>query len=512
MQVHDGRRLGRAGAAERQQRKGARIDAALDRHLADAVRLAPIGDLDDAVGERFDAHGGRIRTRQLCGERREAGTRARHIERDAAADQRRRNAAEHQIGIRDGRLAAAVRVAHRAGLGAGAPRPDLEIALAADPGDRAAAGADGLDIDHRDADRKRTDRAAVGEMRLAAFDQAEIRRGAAGVERNHIVETRDPGDDGAADGAGRRARQRGGDRLAHHLIGAGDAARRLHHQERPLAQPGAERLVDTAQIALHVRLDEHVDQRRHGALVLAVFGQHLARQRHRAARIFLRDDLGDAALMRRVGIGMHEADPDRGDVVVAKIARRGAHARLVERSQLVAAKIETAAGLAHEPQRHDAGGLHPEIRIAVALGHRLAGDFQDVAKALGHDQAEPVDATLQQRVGGDRGAVGEPRHIGDASAHVVEDLVHATHKPDRRIGRRARDLGDAHRAGPGIDRDDVGKGAAGVDADAKARRAVRLKSCRLTAPCRVGVNSCEKEATAVNGYNCELRPAKCRDC
>ena len=91
-------------------------------------------------------------------QRRQAGARARDIKRDAAADQRRRNAAEHEIGVGDGRLVAAVRIAHRAGLGAGAARPDLEVALAADPGDRSAAGADGLDVDHRNADRKRPDR------------------------------------------------------------------------------------------------------------------------------------------------------------------------------------------------------------------------------------------------------------------------------------------------------------------------------------------------------------------
>ena len=33
-----------------------RIDAALDRHLADGVGLVPVGDLDDAVGELLGVH------------------------------------------------------------------------------------------------------------------------------------------------------------------------------------------------------------------------------------------------------------------------------------------------------------------------------------------------------------------------------------------------------------------------------------------------------------------------
>ncbi len=50
-EMHHRGRLRGAGAAERQQREFARIDAALDGHLADGVGLIPVGDLDDAVRE-----------------------------------------------------------------------------------------------------------------------------------------------------------------------------------------------------------------------------------------------------------------------------------------------------------------------------------------------------------------------------------------------------------------------------------------------------------------------------
>ena len=273
-QVHDRRGLCRTRTAKRQQRESARIDAALDRHLPDRIGLVPVRDLDDAAGELLDAH----IAGQPCCERRDAAARALDIERNAAADQRRWNPPQHEIGVGDGRLTAAVRIAHRSGLGAGAARADLEMTFAADPGDRTAAGADGLDVDHRDPHRKRTDRSAIGDLRLAAFDQAKIGRGAAGIQRHQIRKARDLGDDGRAERAGRRARERRGDRLAHHLIGAGDAAARLHHQKRLVLQAGAKFLMHALEIAFHMRLDEGIHQRRHRALIFAIFRQHHAGQ------------------------------------------------------------------------------------------------------------------------------------------------------------------------------------------------------------------------------------------
>ena len=93
--------------------------------------------------------------------------------------------------------------------------------------------------------------------------------------------------------------------------------------------------MDAAQIALHVRLDERVDQRGHRAFVFAILRQHVAGQRQRALRIFLGDDLGDAALMRGVGVGVHQADADRADVVLAEELHRGADAGLIERPKLL---------------------------------------------------------------------------------------------------------------------------------------------------------------------------------
>ena len=79
--------------------------------------------------------------------------------------------AEQQVGVGHGRLAPAAAVAGRAGLRAGAVRPDLQQAERVDPGDAAAAGADLDHLDHRHSHRQA---AAL----LEAVDAADLELGA----------------------------------------------------------------------------------------------------------------------------------------------------------------------------------------------------------------------------------------------------------------------------------------------------------------------------------------------
>src|SRR5713226_7730707 len=95
-------------------------------------------------------------------------------------------------------------------------------------------------------------------------------------------------------------------------------------------------------------------------------------------------------------------------------------------------KIQPAADFADELQWNNAIRLHPEIGISIALRHRLPRDLQDVPEARVDDQAERLDLALQQRVSGN--------------------------------------LGDVRSAGHDIDRNDIGKCSAGIDANTKPRR------------------------------------------
>src|SRR5580704_289767 len=135
--------------------------------------------------------------------------------------------------------------------------------------------------------------------------------------------------------------------------------------------------------------------------------------------------------MRVVGIGVQKTNANRPNILRAKKSCGGANAFFIERAQFVTAKIQPPGDLADELQRNDAIWLDPEIGISVTLRYRLPGDLEDVAKACIDNQAQRIDFTLQQGIGGNRGAVGEARDAVGRGAGGGKNLVDATHEPDR---------------------------------------------------------------------------------
>ena len=97
------------------------------------------------------------------------------------------DASENDIGIRQGRSVVTLAVTHRARHGAGRFRSDLQQAAAIDRRDRAAAGADGRDLDHRRAnDQSEIDRGLRGQRRLAVRNQRYVKTGAADVAGDDV--------------------------------------------------------------------------------------------------------------------------------------------------------------------------------------------------------------------------------------------------------------------------------------------------------------------------------------
>ncbi len=425
--------LERARAAEGAQRQVPDVDPPAYRHLAYGVGLVPGRDLQDALGARLG------RQAQLAGQRPDAGPGGLGVERDLAAQQVVGDAPERQRRIGQGGLGAASAVAERPRVGAGRAGPDLERPLRRHPGDRPAARTHGHDVDHRHLGREPADGGLGGEGRRPGPDHGHVGRGAAAVERDHVVEPRGVGDGGGAERTGRRSGQHGRDRRPRHLGRRGDPAVRLHDQERhpragPLGDPAAQAL----DVAGDDRLHEGVDQRGDRALVLAVLAQHVRADRHRALRVLGREQVPHPLLVRGVGVGVQQADADRGDAVVAEPAGLGHDRLLVQRPQDRAGRVEPLGHLPDQVEGHDAVGLHPEVRVAVAVGHALATDLQQVPEAGRRQEPQPGDLALEQRVGGDGRAVQHGPHLAPAGAGGGQRLVGAGQEPDRGVAAASR--------------------------------------------------------------------------
>ncbi len=175
----------RPAAAERDQRIVARIAAALDRDRADRLGDLVGGDLIDADDGRVagdaERSGNMLRDRRF-------GTRA--LERHFAVGEGRRVEQPHQqVDVGERRLIAAPAVTGRPRLRAHAVGPDLDPADIVDAHDAAAAGADGMHVEHRDGDGKQVDFARRRRFRRRTANQADVERGAADIHGDQVAVT-----------------------------------------------------------------------------------------------------------------------------------------------------------------------------------------------------------------------------------------------------------------------------------------------------------------------------------
>ena len=335
--ARDARRMGRACAAEADHGVAARI-------------LALLHDMDargggHALGDRAMDAGGRLERGQseLRADGGEGAFGRIAVERHAAAEEEARIViAEHQIGVGHGRLAAAAAIAGRARIGARRMRADAQKPDLVDRRDRAAAGADLDHVDHRRLDRQaRALLEAVHARRfhlgrdggMSVLDQAGLGRGAAHVERNHIPLAGKLAEEGRGEAAARRARFEETDREGARGLGRNEAAGRMHQPQRAAEAALPQLALEAAHIEVHQRLHEGIGAGGDEALILAELGHHLARQRHGDLGIERADRLARRPLMRRVAVGVQEADGDRLDPIGLEPARGPAHRLEIERQR-----------------------------------------------------------------------------------------------------------------------------------------------------------------------------------
>ena len=140
--------------------------------------------------------------------RRERRLRAGAVEHDLAAEARAvGEVAEVDVGVGDRRLLAAEPVARGAGLGSCGARADPQRSTAVGPGDRAAAGAHRVHVDHRVLDRDPVDDGVGGRLHLAVDHEGDVGARAAHVERQEIAVAADLGRVSSPDRRRRQARR-----------------------------------------------------------------------------------------------------------------------------------------------------------------------------------------------------------------------------------------------------------------------------------------------------------------
>ncbi len=276
--ARDAVRMHRTGAAERNHRQRARVDAAVGGlhrsrfghafvdHVVDAPCATVAGDVE------------------VVREARHRGIRRGAVEREVAAEERALvDVAEQQVGVCHRRLGAAAAVARGAGRGRRAARADLERAELGARRDAAAAGADLDHVDRLDLQREAAalaealvarDFELVRNLWLAVRDQAQLRRRAAHVERQHALLTGSARVVGRGHRAGRRAGFDQSHRCARRARARHHAAARGHPQQLTLDAALAELTVEVVHVLHHHRPRVGVGHRGGGAVVFAHLGAH----------------------------------------------------------------------------------------------------------------------------------------------------------------------------------------------------------------------------------------------
>jgi hypothetical protein len=217
-------------------------------------------------------------------------------------------------------------------------------------------------------------------------------------------------------------------------------------------------------MGLHGLLDVGVDRGRAGAFELAELADDVGRERDAQLRKSLAGDLLDRLLVLRIGIGMQQADGDRGDAGRGQRLKRMNRACVIKRLDHLAFGIDAFRHRHAVPPRHQRRVRPPVNVINVRLA-RGAADRQHVTEAVRRDQADIDIFLLNDDVGDERGAVDESFDVGMAELRFVQDFLDAVENTDAEILRRRRHLESPEDRRPGIEQDEIGVGTAGVDAD-----------------------------------------------
>ena len=176
------------------------------------------------------------------------------------------------------------------------------------------------------------------------------------------------------------------------------------------------------------------------------------------------DQLARSLLVRRMQEGEQVADSDRLCAIGNEFCCRTPHRRLVQRDDDLALRGNLLDRLLALRARREEHRRHRLEHDAVQVLAKLVADLKDVLETNTGDQADLRALALKHRVGGDRGAMQETDDAGGGDTKIVRQMRYGIQHRLAGVPARGGDLQRAHRR-TGAAADDVGEGAADIDAD-----------------------------------------------
>ena len=462
-------RVGRPRSAEGKHHEVAWVKPLLDRRLVDEVRHLELDDLGNAARAGIDIHVQPIRNAA------DGTPRRRKVEAHGAAGEVLGiQAPEREIRVRHRGHLTPAPVADWSGLGPGALRADTERAGELIDADHASAPApDRLDVHLGQVVLVLVHLAAKRVGRLSAVDDADVERSAAHVRGDDVLVAHGLGRVPGAHDTGDRSRIQGEERRAPGDVDRNGAARALGDLERCPVSRLRKPQLDVGEIAGGHRPHVGVETGCGRAFVLSPLRHELMGAGHEQSRLQVLDHCLDPPLMRGLEERPQEADGDGFHALGDELADGLRGLRLVQRHDHACEAVHTFGYAPDQALGNDRGRL-PALRNVHDLAHfaavepaRASHDVDDIAVPAGSDEPDPGAALLHDRIGPDRGAVGNERGLRQQLRHRLAALagggLERVHEALGEVPRRRRRL-RAHHASMIVDDHAVGERSADIEA------------------------------------------------
>ena len=232
----------------------------------------------------------------------------------------------------------------------------------------------------------------------AVLDEAGFRRRASHVEADQVPDADQHAEVRCRDHARRRSRLHQVHRLAPRHLRGDDPARGGHQVEAGLHPDPRKAVFQKVKVAADDWHLHRVDDRRARTEVLAHLRTQFRGKRHEYGRQLFRNDCAHPPLVRRVDVGVQQANGDGLHVLLANGPHHLTYRVLVERPHHPAGVVDSLGNAVAKVARDQR--LRFLAENVVEARPDLSRNLQHVAKTLGGDQRGMSAFAFDDRVGG----------------------------------------------------------------------------------------------------------------